>query len=141
MSTNNDMCVVCVEKRKNPFKLRPLSLEYLALKATLQNCIQKKTIEKYLFLTRELCQQKWYRWCFLLRNKNLVFHANDIIAITTESNNDNRRIFFEQELLKSYCIICHTHECVICRYRKSFIKYGRRSLNTEGHFCSCEEKY
>lgn len=138
---NNNMCAVCAARGNDRFKLRPFSLEYLALRATLQNCIEKKTIDKYPFLTRELCQRKWYRWCFCLKNNNFIFHANDIIAITSEANNDNRRVLFEIDKIKVYCIFCYTLECSVCRYRRLFHFHNNRVLSSRAHYCNCDEKF
>lgn len=137
-----EICSSCVEKRKNPARLRPYSLEYLALKTVLQKCIQEKTIDKCSdFITRELCRNKWYRWCFFLPRNHLTFHVNEIISITSEENEDNRRKFFENEVIRSYCLFCYSHECVICRWRRPPLRYGMISKSSQGHHFHCEEKY
>lgn len=135
-------CASCIEKRKNPHTLRPYTLEYLALKTVLQKSIDEKTIDKNSgYLTSELCCRKYYRWCFFLNRNHLLFHFNEIVAIGSEENQDNRRILFERDILRTRCIFCHSLECVFCRWKAPFVKYGTRTISSQGHYSHCDEKY
>lgn len=141
-SKNFGPCASCIEKRTTPHQLRPYTLEYLALRTVLQKSIEEKTIDNNLdYFTSELCCTKYHKWCFFLPNQNLTFHFNDIVSITSEKNEDNRRNLFEKDILRTRCIFCHSPECMICRWRTTVVKYGMTSVNSQGHYSLCEEKY